>query len=265
MGRTIALLTDFGLDDPYVGQMKGVLARHAPDSRIIDVSHGVEPFCIPQGAFFLAAAMEHFPADSIFVTVIDPGVGSGRRILTAEFGEQVVLAPDNGILELAEKNFSGTMIVTDLSEAAAKIHSSATFHGRDIFSPLAASIACGTSPESLGPKLPLREIVRTGINKPVWMEDGVETTILHKDRFGNLVLNIPETQTLPERMTIPEKYLLSGNDAGFVKRVCCYAELEAGVTGLLAGSQGYYELALNRGAASEMLGLEPGDSLVLKF
>ena len=265
MSRTIALLTDFGLDDPYVGQMKGMLAAHAPGSLIIDVSHGVEPFCISQGAFFLAAAMEHFPPDFVFVTVIDPGVGSARRIIAAEFGQRIVLAPDNGVLELAETRFSGTMIVTDLSEAAAKIHSSATFHGRDIFAPLAASIACGTSLSSLGPKLPLRKIVRSGLNKPVWLEDGVETTVLHKDRFGNLVLNIPDTQTLPERMTIPEEHLLSCNDASCVKRVCCYAELEPGATGLLAGSQGYYELALNRGAASEMLGLEPGDVLTLKF
>ncbi|WP_319777737.1 SAM-dependent chlorinase/fluorinase [Maridesulfovibrio sp.] len=265
MSRTIALLTDFGLNDPYVGQMKGVLATHAPESRIIDVSHGVEPFCVSQGAFFLAAAMTHFPGDTVFITVIDPGVGSGRRIIAAEFGKQVVLAPDNGVLELAEDRFSGTMIVTDLSEAAAKIHSSATFHGRDIFAPIAASLAGGTSLESLGPKLPLREIIRSGINKPVWLEDGVEATILHKDRFGNLVLNIPDTQTLPERMTIPEEHLLSSNDDACVKRVSCYAELQAGATGLLAGSQGYYELALNRGAASEMLGLEPGDVLTLKF
>lgn len=93
--------------------------------------------------------MEHFPKDTVFITVIDPGVGSARRIIAAEFGEQVVLAPDNGVLELAEARFSGTMIVTDLSEAASKIHSSATFHGRDIFAPLAASIANGISLESL--------------------------------------------------------------------------------------------------------------------
>lgn len=265
MSRTIALLTDFGLDDPYVGQMKGVLAGQAPDSRIIDVSHGVKPFCISQGAFFLAAAMGHFPKDTVFITVVDPGVGSARRIIAAEFGEQVVLAPDNGVLELAEARFSGTMIVTDLSESAAKMQSSATFHGRDIFAPLAASLACGTSLESLGPKLPLRDILRCGIDKPVWLEKGVEATVLHKDRFGNLVLNIPDTRTLPERMCIPEEQLLSGNDDGCVKRVCCYAELETGATGLLAGSQGYYELALNRGAASEMLGLQPGDVLTLEF
>ncbi len=265
MSRPIALLTDFGLDDPYVGQVKGVLASNAPDSRIIDVSHGVEPFCISQGAFFLAAAMEHFPEDTVFMTVVDPGVGSARRLIGAEFGSRTVIAPDNGIIELAEDKFGGTMIVTDLSETAGRMHSSATFHGRDLFAPIAAEIACGTLLESLGPKLPLREIVRLGINKPQWKSDGVDVTVLHKDRFGNLVLNIPDRQHLPERMSIPEEQLLSGNDASCVKRVSCYAELETGATGLIAGSQGYYELALNRGAASEMLGLEPGDTLTLKW
>ncbi len=265
MSRTIALLTDFGLDDPYVGQMKGVLATHAPKSRIIDVTHGVEPFCISQGAFFLAAAMNHFPEDTIFITVVDPGVGSGRKIIGAEFNGRTVIAPDNGIIELAESQFCGSMIVTDLSEAAGKMSSSATFHGRDIFAPLAADIACGTSLETLGPKLPLRDIVRTGIQKPLWRQNGVDAIVLHKDRFGNLVLNIPDKQGLPERMSIPEEQLLSGNDADCVKRVSCYAELEAGATGLIAGSQGFYELALNRGAASEMLGLEPGDVLTLNW
>lgn len=265
MSRTIALLTDFGLDDPYVGQMKGVLASQTPNSRIIDVSHGVTPFCISQGAFFLAAALTHYPEDTIFITVVDPGVGSARKIIGAELNRQTVIAPDNGIIELAESQFKGTMIVTDLSDIAGKMRSSATFHGRDIFAPLAAKIATGTSLETMGPKLPLRNISRTGIQKPVWHENGVDAIVLHKDRFGNLVLNIPDKQTLPERMSIPEEQFLSGNDTNCVKRVSCYAELEAGATGLIAGSQGFYELALNRGAAAEMLGLEPGDTVTLKW
>lgn len=265
MSRPIALLTDFGLDDPYVGQLKGVLAAHAPDSKVIDVSHGVEPFCISQAAFFLAAAIDHFPEDTVFITVVDPGVGSSRRLIGAEFGSRTVIAPDNGIIELAEDKFGGTVIVTDLSETAGKINSSATFHGRDLFAPIAAGIACGTLLESLGPKLPLRDIVRLGINRPQLRSDGVDVTVLHKDRFGNLVLNIPDDHDIPERMFIPEEQLLSGNDPSCVERVSCYSELAAGATGILAGSQGYYELALNRGAASEMLGLEPGDKLTLKW
>ncbi|WP_320171575.1 SAM-dependent chlorinase/fluorinase [Maridesulfovibrio sp.] len=265
MGRPIALLTDFGLDDPYVGQMKGVLAARAPESPVIDVSHGVEPFCISQAAFFLAAAMEHFPGDTVFIVVVDPGVGSGRRIIGAEFGGRTVLAPDNGVLELAEDKFRGTAILTDLSEAAARMHSSATFHGRDIFAPIAAEIVGGVSLEELGPKLPLRDMVRTGMNRPHWRTDGVLATVLHKDRFGNLVLNIPDSQNLPERMSISPDLLLSGNDSCCIRRVSCYAELESGVMGLIAGSQGYYELAVNRGAASEMIGLEPGDTLFLEW
>lgn len=265
MSRTIALLTDFGLDDPYVSQMKGVLAINTPDSRIIDVSHGVEPFCVSQASFFLSAAINHFPENTIFITVIDPGVGSARRIIGAEFGSRIVIGPDNGIIELAEDRFNGSIIVTDLSETARKMNSSATFHGRDIFAPLAAQLANGTSLASLGPKLPLRDIVRTGIRKPVWKTGGVEVTVLHRDRFGNLVLNIPDNQNLPERLSIPAEHHLSGSDAICVKRVSCYAELETGTTGLMAGSQGYYELALNRGAVSELLGIGPGDTLNLKW
>ncbi|WP_027720706.1 SAM hydrolase/SAM-dependent halogenase family protein [Maridesulfovibrio zosterae] len=261
MSRTIGLLTDFGLDDPYVGQMKGVLAIHAPESYVIDVSHGVSPFCIAQGAFFLAAAMNHFPENTIFITVVDPGVGSGRKIIGAEFNERIVIAPDNGILELAESQFTGTMIVTDLSETAGKMSSSSTFHGRDLFAPLAAEIASGTSLENLGPKFPLRNLVRKGIQKPVWKNDEVKVIVLHKDRFGNLILNIPDKQIMPERMCISREKC----NVCCVKRVSCYTELEDMSIGLLAGSQGFYELALKRGSASEMLGVEPEDTLILKW
>ena len=265
MSRTIALLTDFGLDDPYVGQMKGVLAGKAPDSKVIDVSHGLAPFCISQASFFLAAAIKHFPDDTVFVTVVDPGVGSGRRIIAAEFGGCIVVAPDNGIIELAEADSSGPVIVTDLSEIAKKMRSSSTFHGRDIFAPIAADIACGKSLESLGPKLPLRDVVRIGLKKPLWMENGVEAIVLHNDRFGNLVLNIADSQIMPERMSIFGKNLCTDIDTGCVRRASCYAELESGVLGLIVGSQGFYELALCQGAAAEKLHFGPGDSIVLKW
>lgn len=265
MSRTIALLTDFGLDDPYVGQMKGVLAGKAPDSMIIDVSHGIAPFCISQASFFLAAAIKHFPADTVFVAVVDPGVGSGRRIIAAEFGGCVVVAPDNGIIELAEADYSGAVIVTDLSELANQMRSSSTFHGRDIFAPIAADIACGKSLEILGPKLPLRDVVRTGLKKPLWMENGVEAVVLHEDRFGNLVLNIPDSQIMPERMSIREKIPCSGSGTGCVRRASCYAELKSGFLGLLVGSQGFYELAFCQGSAAERLHYGPGDSIVLMW
>ncbi|WP_031484545.1 SAM hydrolase/SAM-dependent halogenase family protein [Maridesulfovibrio frigidus] len=275
MSRTIALLTDFGLDDPYVGQMKGILAAKAPNSKIIDVSHGVEPFCISQGSFFLAAALKHFPSNTVFVAVVDPGVGSGRRIIGIELGGHTILAPDNGIIELAEANSCGSMIVTDLSETPCSITCSSTFHGRDIFAPLAAELACGASLGSLGPKLPLRDVVRTGLKKPLWMEHGVEAVVLHSDRFGNLVLNIPDSQIMPERMSMPERTVASELDclsprgaearAGCVRRVSCYAELQSGAVGLIAGSQGFYELALYQGSVSDKLGYKAGDSIRLNW
>lgn len=264
MNRTIALLTDFGLSDPYVGQMKGVLAKHAPYSPVIDLSHGVEPFCITQGAFYLWAALPHFPEDTVFVTVIDPGVGTYRRIIGCELGKQVIIAPDNGIVELAEHLSPETMIVTDLSSYAAQKAASATFHGRDIFAPVAAAISKGVQLSDLGPKLPLRDVVRQGFSRPIWMEKGVEAVVLHKDRFGNIILNIKDSQSMPERVSLPE------NPPRFpeekcVRRAACYAELPPGSIGLIIGSQGFYELALNKGSAGDELKLNPGDSVILKW
>ncbi len=275
MSRTIALLTDFGLDDPYVGQMKGILAAKAPNSKIIDVSHGIDPFCISQGSFFLGAALKYFPANTVFVAVVDPGVGSGRRIIGVELGSHIVIAPDNGIIELAEAHSCGSMIVTDLSETPYSVMCSSTFHGRDVFAPLAAEIACGTSLSLLGPKLTLRDVVRTGLKKPLWMESGVDAVVLHCDRFGNLVLNIPDSQIMPERMSMPGRTVSSEvdclsprgieTDPGCVRRVSCYAELQSGAVGLIAGSQGFYELALYQGSAAEKLRFKAGDSLRLKW
>ncbi len=264
MNRTIALLTDFGLDDPYVGQMKGVLAKLAPSANIVDLSHGIEPFCITQGAFYLWAAMPHFPEDTIFITVIDPGVGTNRRIIGCEIGKRVVIAPDNGLVELAEQLESGTMIATDLSSLAAQGTASATFHGRDLFAPIGAAVARGKPMSSLGPKLPLRDVVRTGINRPIWMENGVEAIVLHRDRFGNLILNIRDNLTMPERMTLPEKPPRHP-DCRTIRRAACYAELPPKDIGLIIGSQGFYELAVNKGSAAKELAIGPGDSVTLTW
>lgn len=264
MNRTIALLTDFGLTDPYVGQMKGVLAKHAPHSPVIDLSHGVEPFCITQGAFYLWSALNHFPQDTIFVAVIDPGVGTNRRIIGCELGSRIIIAPDNGLVELAEHLSPEAMIVTDLSSLAARKAASATFHGRDIFAPIAAAISNGEALSLMGSKLPLRDVARTGISRPVWKENGVEAIVLHSDRFGNLILNIRDNHILPERVLLPEnppRY----PDSRIIRRAACYAELQPKTTGLIIGSQGFYELAVNKGSAAQELSLGPGDNVTFTW
>lgn len=263
MNKTIALLTDFGLNDPYVGQMKGVLAKHAPLSPVVDLSHGVEPFCVSQGAFYLWAALPHFPEDTIFIAVIDPGVGTNRRIIGCELGNQIILAPDNGLVELAE-HLRDTMIVTDLSFLAAQRAASTTFHGRDIFAPIGAALSQGSHLSSMGPKLPLRDVVRTGISRPIWMENGVEAIILHRDRFGNLILNIKDSQPMPERMKLLNSPQIRPENQT-IRRAACYAELPPKEIGLIIGSQGFYELAVNKGSVAQELNLGPGDSVTLKW
>ena len=165
--RTIGLITDFGLTDPYVGQMKAVLAKKAPHCPVVDISHDVEPFNVPQAGFFLAASYEHFPDDAVILAVVDPGVGTGRRIIGVEIGERMLIAPDNGLLTLALKFSWSEVRVFDLSKAVdAPKKVSHTFHGRDVFTPLAAWLALGGRPENLGREINPDELISRTWSKP---------------------------------------------------------------------------------------------------
>ena len=242
----IVLLTDFGLADPYVGQMKGALLRLAPEARVVDLCHDVRPHGILQAGFLLQASRGHFPDDSIFLVVVDPGVGSERSILLARLGGQCFLAPDNGLLTfLHGQGASWWRVDADTSPA------SRTFHGRDIFVPLAARLALGADPDSLG---------RAIDPEQAWAEVGdgrLDCAVLHVDRFGNCLLNLRI-----EAMPSPgENWTL--DDGRNVARVSTYADLAPGQIGLLAGSQGVMELAVNGGSCAGLLSLAPGRSLRL--
>ncbi|MFP5238210.1 MAG: S-adenosyl-l-methionine hydroxide adenosyltransferase family protein, partial [Acidobacteriota bacterium] len=148
MHRHVALLTDFGLDDPYVGQMKGALAMHGPCVPVLDLCHNVVPYNMLQAGFILRASCGHFPPGTVFVNVVDPGVGGARRIVILEALDRFFLAPDNGLL---------TMILEAAPDCRAYevdqahfVAASATFHGRDIFAPLAVRLALGAGPDVLG-------------------------------------------------------------------------------------------------------------------
>lgn len=268
--RPIALLTDFGLSDPFVGQMKGVLARLAPKSLVLDVSHGIEPFNVGQAGFFLRASAPHFPEDTVFVAVVDPGVGTERRMLAAEIGSQLFLAPDNGVLWLllspVEERPAKIFDVTGAARAGAHkdVSSvSATFHGRDLFAPLAARLAHGEKPETLGPGLPVQSLERQEWFSPQPFvpnprNGAIEAHVLHVDRFGNCTLTleagVAPTQTLAG--------LALAEPQAPVRLVRTYGELDEGELGLLAGSQGFLELAVNLGSAAQRLNLSLGRRVV---
>jgi S-adenosylmethionine hydrolase len=254
------LLTDFGLDDPYVGQMKGVLAGLAPESTVLDISHQVRPFDILQGAFYLAASWRFFPVGTVFVGVVDPGVGTRRGLVLAEMSGSFFLAPDNGLLALVIEQRQDCR-VWDVSGQYVSKGTSSTFHGRDILAPAAARLALGADSATLGRPLSLDDLIRPAWAAPAAMGREITAHVLHVDRFGNCLLNLPE-QLWPEA-GLDQAELLVPLLQPLVP-VRTYAEIPVGRVGVLIGSQGYWELAFNQGSAASVLGLKPGNRVVLE-
>lgn len=270
----IVLLTDFGLDDPYVGQMKGVLATHASNARIIDLTHGVEPYVVAQAAFFLHASAKHFPLGSIFICVVDPGVGSERKVVLAQHTQRFFLAPDNGLLSLLLSDAAEDTRLFDISLAVAP--ASATFHGRDLLAPLAARLSLGARPEELGQEIDSAALVRGSWAEPRTEGHMMIATVLHADRFGNLVLNLPAASWSPR---LPSRGLVRiqvgplrsmgfgrpGPSRHTARIVTHYAELAPDELGILAGSQGYLELALNQASAAKHFDLDIAAEISLEL
>lgn len=260
--RTIGLLTDFGLTDPYVGQMKAVLAKKAPACPVVDISHGVAPFNPIQGAFFLAASYRHFAKDAIILGVIDPGVGTNRKIVGLQLDERLLIAPDNGLLSLAlESANDATIRAYDLSAAMdAPDHVSQTFHGRDVFAPLAAWLALGGKPEELGTEIPLSDLISLPWSKPAIQPGRATAHVLHIDRFGNCVLNLT-----PGNLGSPTSVSLPALSSDPIACVATYGELDLGDAGLLEGSQGFLEIAVNQHSAADKFGLSMGEEIQLTW
>lgn len=256
----IVLLTDFGTSDPYVGQMKGSLITHAPDCRIVDLTHDVPPYGLTQAAFFLDASYKHFPEGSLFLTVVDPGVGGPRRIVCLEADSMLFLAPDNGVLSLVLEADSEA-IAYNLSQPFMAKAASATFHGRDIFAPLAAQLCAGDSPECLGPVLSLDSLTRMEWSTPQVNENHMVAHCLHVDHFGNVITNLRIENFKSQLKGSLE--VRTGVTRLPLQRVRAYCDIERGSVGLIAGSQGFFELAMNMGSASDLLSLAPGEAFNL--
>jgi len=229
----LTLLTDFGLDDYYVAALKGVVLARAPGTAIVDVSHTVPPGDVELAAFLLAAAAPAFPPGTVHLAVVDPGVGSARRMLLVEAGGQLFVAPDNGLLS---PFLSGTVRAADRPDLY-RPGPGATFHGRDRFAPLAAALLAGEPPTALGPVI--ADPVRLAGEPPRRTAGALLGRVVHVDRFGNLVTDIP-TEWLPPG---PLRAEIGGRTAtAFATH---YGELPAGRAGVLPGSLGTLELALD--------------------
>lgn len=264
----IGLVTDFGPDDVYVGQMKAALLSGLPDpcrAQIVDLTHSVAPHDVEHGAFFLAASAPALPPESLMVAVVDPGVGGERRIVAARCRDRWLIAPDNGLVSLLDGPIESAWEVGWSPDSLA----SAVFHGRDVIVPAAARLAARLLQVRDGtPPLPdpLQEwagvdpssLLRLESLAPRVTHGMVRARVLHADRFGNLVLGLP---TRDWQGRLPETVELSTGHRA--RSVSYYSQLGPGELGVLPGSQGFLELAVNLGSAAGFLGLQRGDAVGL--
>ncbi|MGA2272807.1 MAG: SAM-dependent chlorinase/fluorinase [Bryobacteraceae bacterium] len=249
----VTLTTDFGLRDHYVGAMRGVILGICPQAQIVDISHEVKPFQISEGAFLLAQACSCFPSKTVHVAVVDPGVGSARRPILVEAATQYFVAPDNGVLAMiyAAQPHKARVIS---NQRYFRQPVSRTFHGRDIFAPVAAHLAAGLPAPRLGKRID--DYLRPGFLKP--QRTGKRTwagEILHIDRFGNLVTNF-HASDFPDLETRNVSLSIGPQQVTMVARN--YAECASGELFLIVGSTGYVEVSLNRASAARAIGCETG-------
>lgn len=253
----ITLLTDFGLQDGFVGVMKGVIAGIARDAHVVDISHDIPPQNIRSAAFLLEASYRFFPRQTIHVVVVDPGVGSGRRGLLVCSKEHYFIGPDNGVLSPI-LNDAQIFLIENPDYCLNKI--SATFHGRDIFAPAAAYLALGCDPKGFGSEV--TDPVRLAFPEAVTSNGGIEGEIVYIDRFGNLVTNLTASQVIPIMKTTRGISVLEDGSEWPLHRT--YSEVAPGESCAVLGGYDYLELSVSMGSAAAKSGATIGSKVWLR-
>jgi S-adenosylmethionine hydrolase len=255
----ITLTTDFGLSDHFVGVMKGVIARICPSAHVIDISHGVRPYDIVDGAFTLVQAYRYFRKKTIHVVVVDPGVGSARRPLLAEIAGQFFIAPDNGVLSMVIARERAVRVRYITAEKYFLHPVSRTFHGRDVFSPVAAHLAAGIAPGRFGKRVD--DFIRASFDKPVQTSQRAwRGTILKSDHFGNLATNF-HIDEFPSIRT--HAFALQVGAASIRRLALTFSECAPGELFVVVGSSGYIEIASAEASAAQTLGCDTGSPVEL--
>jgi S-adenosylmethionine hydrolase len=261
----ITFLTDFGLQDDFVGTCHGVIATIAPDARVIDVTHGVRPGHILQGALVLANTLHYMPA-GVHLAVVDPGVGSGRRPLALlDRQGRLHVGPDNGLLLPAADAFGGVAQAHELVNADYSLQPvSRTFHGRDLFAPAAAHLAAGVALEELGPPVDPEALVRIEIPQAEVGQNRIRATALVVDRFGNVALNLRREQLGDAELGAGTRVeLISRGERFYAVSARTFADAPRGALILYEDSYGSLALAVSRGSAAQLLRLEEGGEIVV--
>ena len=252
MPSIITLTTDFGLADPFAGIMKGVILGIAPEAKVVDITHEIRSYDILEAAFVIESSYRYFPAGTIHVIVVDPGVGSARRPMAAAAKNHIFVAPDNGVLSYI---LNGDMAAPASSAYWIKNERlfldavSQTFHGRDIFAPVAAHLALGTPIESVGPQVV--DFVVKSLPKPRPQGDKLVGTALRIDKFGNIITNL-------KRSHLGKTFVIRIAGRSITRFCANFSEAEPGEFFALEGSAGCIELALNQGSAADRLNVSRG-------
>ncbi|MDL1986612.1 MAG: SAM-dependent chlorinase/fluorinase [Deltaproteobacteria bacterium] len=263
----ITLLTDFGLNDEYVGTMKGVILSVNPSAIIIDITHNIDPHDIIQAAFTIKSSYKFFPKGTVHVVIVDPGVGGSRAIIAIEMAGHIFLAPDNGILTLLfEEGNIAEIIRVDNKKFFLK-SVSRTFHGRDIFAPVSAYISSGIKINNTGTPINKNELVKLSIPEP-WISDKGELvgTIVSIDHFGNLITNIDSNCLRnfcrPDAGKKPEIKIDNSKISGLSES---YENSALNTPLVIIGSRGYLEIAVNCGSAKKYFKAEKGDTITVNL
>lgn len=263
--RYVSFLSDYGLSDEFVGVCHGVMARIAPEARIIDITHGVKPQDVREGAMVLAQSVSYMPA-GVHLAIVDPGVGSDRLpiIIQTKAGSPLV-GPDNGLLMLAAEKLGGAIACRKIENPSfMALEVSRTFHGRDLFAPAAAHLALGVSPEEFGAEVATADLVPLSIPAPRLHDDHYHVMVLHVDRFGNLQLNVSPKELTDLGLTVGS--LLEVRVEGHRSLIGYEETYSAVVPGQLVvteDSYGLIALAVNRGNAAERFGASLGSSVII--
>jgi S-adenosyl-L-methionine hydrolase (adenosine-forming) len=265
--RPITFLSDYGTDDEFAGVCRAVIARIAPEATVIDLTHGVRRHAIREGATILANALPYAPP-GVHLAVVDPGVGSPRRALAvrAASEDRILVGPDNGLLWPAVERLGGAAAAVDVSLSRLRLEPiSATFHGRDVFAPVAAHLARGTPLSEAGAQIPVDSLATLPASQPAIGPDRVVAHVVSVDRFGNVVLDLADDH-LPAtglRMGSPLAVETEGqpHQAAFT---LTFADVDAGELILYVDSYRSLALAVNRGSAAAKLRAAPGDEVVLR-
>lgn len=270
----ITLTTDFGLQDAYVGIMKGVMARIAPEVHFLDITHQVPPQDVRAGAYLLWAALPYMPSESVHLVVVDPGVGTKRRAIATQTSWGILVGPDNGVFSYVWAAASSTAVVELKNPQYHRDVVSATFHGRDIFAPVTAHLAAGARLRDVGS--PIDDPVRLPLPRLEASEEQVTGEVLYVDHFGNAVtsigrlvweggfLHLDAAFGGSERMLLRADQLnvrVGDRDLGAVQRT--YGAVKPGEPLALVGSEGMLELAVSQGSGADHLAVQVGDPVYL--